>query len=150
MKDQVYKDVLLDIHEHENAEIVCFPSSAGTFSLRRANYLINAGKLLLNAEQVRALADHIPEKDTVAKQRMIANHLRKVVNIAQRYANHGLALLELVSEGIAGLIHALKKFELEGGFRFSAYATQCIRHNIERAIIRRNNLLQSIQTVPAA
>jgi DNA-directed RNA polymerase sigma subunit (sigma70/sigma32) len=45
----------------------------------------------------------------------------------------------LFREGMVGLIHALENFELEGGFRFAVYAGLCIRENIERAIMERNN-----------
>jgi len=58
-----------------------------------------------------------------------------VVNIAKRYLNRGIPLLDLVEEGNLGLIHALEKFEPERGFRFSTYATWWIRQGIEHAIM---------------
>ena len=99
-------------------------------------------ELLLDVEQQLALTNLVRRDDADARQRMIARHLQLVANIAQRYANHGVALFDLVREGIRGLIHALEKFELEGGFRFSTYARLCIRANIERAIRNQNNYLR--------
>lgn len=97
--------------------------------------------LLLGVEQQFALTKLIRESDIDANQRMVAHNLRLVFNIAKRYSNHGIALLDLVREGILGLIHALEKFELEGGFRFSAYARWCIREKIEHAIRNKTNYL---------
>jgi RNA polymerase nonessential primary-like sigma factor len=57
------------------------------------------------------------------------------VKFARRYINRGLPLLDLIEEGNLGLIHAVKKFDPERGFRFSTYATWWIRQTIERAIM---------------
>lgn len=97
--------------------------------------------LLLDVEQQLALTKLIGVGDINANQRMIAHNLRLVFNIAKRYTNHSVVLLDLVREGILGFIHALEKFELEGGFRFSTYARWCIRENIEHAIRNQNNYL---------
>jgi RNA polymerase nonessential primary-like sigma factor len=96
-------------------------------------------KPLLSNEQQLALISLIKADDPDTKQRLIAHNLRLVVNIAKRYCDHGVALYDLVREGVQGLIHALKNFELDGGFRFTAYARQCIRQSIECAIMRQNN-----------
>jgi RNA polymerase nonessential primary-like sigma factor len=105
-------------------------------------------KPLLSAQQQLALMSLVKVDDPVAKQHVIAHNLRLVVNIAKRYSDHGVALLELVREGTMGLIHALENFELEGGFRFAAYAAQCVRHNIERAIMNQPfTLTKSYQSI---
>ena len=98
-------------------------------------------KPLLSQQQQLALMNLVRVDDPGVKQQVIAHNLRLVVNIARRYGNHGVALLELVREGIMGLIHALENFELEGGFHFAAYARQCVRHSIERAILSQKNPL---------
>lgn len=80
-------------------------------------------KALLTIEQERHLTRQVKAGDFEARQKMIEHNLRLVVNIAKRYANRGVTLLDLIEEGNLGLIHALEKFDPELGFRFSTYAT---------------------------
>lgn len=90
---------------------------------------------LLTADEEKKFARRIREGDESARHRMIESNLRLVVKIARRYVNRGLPLLDLIEEGNLGLMHAVKKFDPERGFRFSTYATWWIRQNIERAIM---------------
>ena len=94
-----------------------------------------AANPLLSAQEEVALAYRMRAGDFEARQTMIERNLRLVVNIAKRYLNRGIPLLDLVEEGNLGLIHALEKFEPERGFRFSTYATWWIRQSVEHAIM---------------
>jgi RNA polymerase nonessential primary-like sigma factor len=97
---------------------------------------------LLTADEEKHFARLAQQGDEAARQRMIESNLRLVVKIARRYLNRGLPLLDLIEEGNLGLIHAVKKFDPERGFRFSTYATWWIRQTIERAIMNQSGTVR--------
>lgn len=123
------------------------PTSAGTFPLRRAQYLSETGAPLLSVEQQHALTNLVTEVDSDTKHKMLIQNLRMVVSIAKRYTNRGLELVDLVRAGNQGLIHAMEKFEPEGGFCFSTFVTWCVSQQIELAIM---NLHAEQKPAPAS
>lgn len=90
-------------------------------------------RLLTPAEEIE-LAKRIEKGDLAAKDRMINSNLRLVVSNARRYQGQGLALGDLIQEGMLGLIRAVEKFDWRKGFRFSTYATLWIRQAIQRGL----------------
>jgi RNA polymerase primary sigma factor len=89
---------------------------------------------LLTAEQEVELSKRIEQGDLGAKERMINSNLRLVVSIAKKYQGQELSLLDLIQEGIFGLIRAAEKFDWRKGYKFSTYATFWIRQAIQRGL----------------
>jgi RNA polymerase primary sigma factor len=89
---------------------------------------------LLTKEEEVDLAKAVEQGDLGAKDRLINSNLRLVVSIASKYQGHGLPLLDLVQEGMFGLIRAAEKFDHRKGFKFSTYATFWIRQAIQRGL----------------
>ena len=106
-------------------------------------FLNEAGgyKLLTAAEEVE-LAKRIEHGDRQAKDLMINSNLRLVVSIAKKYQGHGLSLLDLIQEGIIGLIRAVEKFDWRRGFKFSTYATWWIRQAVQRGVANKSRTIR--------
>lgn len=90
--------------------------------------------LLTKEEEEVELAKRIEAGDLEAKERLINSNLRLVVSNAKRYMRADLNLLDLIQEGIFGLIRAAEKFDWRQGYKFSTYATFWIRQAIQRAL----------------
>jgi RNA polymerase primary sigma factor len=111
-------------------------------------FLREAGRYpLLTREQEVELAKAIERGDLEAKERLVNSNLRLVVANAKRYQNRGLSLLDLIQEGVLGLIRAAEKFDWRRGFKFSTYATYWIRQSLQRALDRRARTIRIPTTV---
>jgi RNA polymerase primary sigma factor len=92
------------------------------------------GHPLLSAKEEVELSKRIERGDLEAKERMVNSNLRLVISLAKRYQGHELSLLDLIQEGILGLIRAAEKFDWRKGYKFSTYATFWIRQAIQRGL----------------
>ena len=97
--------------------------------------------LLTAAEEVD-LAKRIERGDRAAKERLINSNLRLVISIAKRHQGRDLALLDLIQEGILGLMRAAEKFDWRRECKFSTYASWWVREAVERGIANRARLIR--------
>jgi RNA polymerase sigma-32 factor len=80
--------------------------------------------------------------DPSAAQKLITSHLRLVAKIAMGYRGYGLPISEVISEGNVGLMHAVKRFEPDKGFRLATYAMWWIRAAIQEYVLRSWSLVK--------
>src|SRR5437868_6083785 len=106
-------------------------------------YLREIGQIpLLTPQQEIELAAKIKRGDKEARALMIRSNLRLVVKIAHDYANLGLPLLDLISEGNIGLMKAVERFDPAKGGKLSTYAAWWIKQSIKRALANQSKTIR--------
>lgn len=81
------------------------------------------------------------KQDERSLKRLLDNHEKLVKMVANGYRGYGLCIEELISEGHVGLMHAVKNFDIERGFKFSTYAVWWIKAAVQEYIFRASSLL---------
>ena len=110
------------------------PIFTGTLDLYIAE--INRFPLLTPEEEFKLAMRLKKDNDMEAAEKLIVSNLRFVVKIAHEYRSYGFKLADLIQEGNIGLIHAVKKFDPEKGYRLISYAVWWIRAYIQNYLIK--------------
>jgi RNA polymerase primary sigma factor len=97
---------------------------------------------LLTREEEIETAKKAAAGEDAAKKRLIEANLRFVVNVAKKYQNQGLPLIDLINEGNIGLIHAIERFDVDKGYHFISYAVWWIRQAILKAIYEKSRTIR--------
>lgn len=98
---------------------------------------------LLNADEEKELARKYKDGDIDARERLINSNLRLVVSVAKNYNNSHMEIMDLISEGVMGLMQAVDKFNPDLGYRFSTCATPWIKQAITKAIIDKGRSIRT-------
>lgn len=102
---------------------------------------INAIPLLTREEEfIYALEAGVG--DTYAQEKLVRANLRFVVNVAKKYQNQGIPLMDLISEGNIGLMNAVERFDVTKGYHFISYAVWWIRQAILKAICEKSRMIR--------
>ena len=83
---------------------------------------VDATPRLSRAEEGRLIRLYQSKRDPTVAEKIISAHYRNVLMEAFQFQGYGIAVLELVSEGCLGMMHALDKFE-------------CLRGRVHRVLI---------------
>jgi len=98
---------------------------------------------MLSAEDEYTLAKDWKDNGNLeSAHQLVTSHLRLVAKIAMGYRGYGLPMGELIAEGNLGMMHAVKRFEPEKGFRLSTYAMWWIKASIQEYILRSWSLVK--------
>lgn len=74
--------------------------------------------------------------DREAARQLVVANLGGVAAIAREYRHFGLNEMDLIQEGTLGLMHAVKRFDPDKGFRLMTYASWWVRASIHDFILR--------------
>lgn len=97
---------------------------------------------LLTREQEIELSQKAQVGDKAAKDKLVQANLRFVINVAKNYQNHGIDLVDLISEGNIGLLSAVEHFDISKGYHFISYAVWWIRQSILKAICEKSRAIR--------
>ncbi|MDX8404982.1 MAG: RNA polymerase factor sigma-32 [Mariprofundus sp.] len=87
------------------------------------------------AEESRLARRWHKHGDREAARQLVVANLYGVAAIAREYRHFGLPEMDLIQEGTLGLMHAVKRFDPERGFRLMSYASWWVRAAIHDFIL---------------
>lgn len=89
---------------------------------------------MINPNEEGEIARKAKNGDKECIDLLITSNLRFVISVAKQYQGKGIPLVDLIQDGILGLIESIDKFDPDKGFRFISYAVWWIRQSIIKSI----------------
>lgn len=88
----------------------------------------------ISEEEERSLAEKIQAGNERAIDKLVTANLRFVVSIARQYADKGLSMDDLISEGNIALMMAARKWDPQKNGKFVNYAVWDVKKAMEQAL----------------
>ena len=101
----------------------------------------------VSGDEADELARRAQAGDDAAREQLIERLLPLVHSTARRYQTEGLEQVDLLQEGIVGLLRALQRFDPQRGVPFAAFATWWIRQSLQEA---RSDFMRPMRLPPKA
>ncbi len=115
---------------------------AHTTSLQRYMAELSNYPVLSREEEYELAMKYKNDGDLDAARKLVSSNLKFVVKVANEYKNYGLNTMDLIQEGNIGLMHAVKGFDPNKGYRIISYAVWWIRAYIQNYIIKSWSLVK--------
>jgi RNA polymerase sigma-32 factor len=126
----------------ENKEKETLPILTPESGVHKYLQEINRIPSLTHEEEFMLAKAYLENQDLNAAHRLVTSHLKLVAKIALSFRNYGIPTNELISEGNLGLMHAVKKFNPDLGYRLSTYAMWWIKASIQEYILKSWSLVK--------
>lgn len=78
----------------------------------------------------------------LAREKLAMSNVRLVMSVAQKYANMGAEIGDLIQGGLIGLLRGIEKYDSSRGFKISTYVYWWIRQGVSKALIENSRTLR--------
>lgn len=96
----------------------------------------------LSVKEEKKVVKRAQNGDVNARNYLVFANLKMIASLARRYRKRGLPMVDLVQEGVIGLLNAVNKFDLEKGIRFSTYSSWWVREAMTRSLSNKSRTVR--------
>lgn len=98
--------------------------------------------LLTQEEELQYVKAWQNDNDEKALDAIVRSHIRLVISISRKFKSYGLHQDDLIQEGILGIMHAAKRYDIKRKVRFATYAQWWIRSFMTEHVLRNWSLIR--------